>query len=221
MNGSESLWNEEELLTQMEEMQDQIESQENTISSLTSTMDSMKESEKADKEKIRQLSSEVSDLKSALLMAKKKIHEQSEQIVKLNGSDLLVQENENLRNSISAVRAEISSVKEEYKKKEHALEVEKKRVTDAAKLVKEKMDNEDRLIVDEATRIAGKQLKRYYAKYKKDTDDPARGFLLCKRKLKRRIWIGLLAGIAASLVSILVILAVHPEIREALLLLVS
>lgn len=94
MSVSESLWNEDELLTQMEQMQDQIEDLEQERQELKEELEGknalLEEQEQAN-------SSEILQLQSALQQALKKVQEQSEQIVKMNGADLILQDNEKLK----------------------------------------------------------------------------------------------------------------------------
>ena len=116
MKGSESLWNEEELLAEMEQMQDQIEQlqQKNAVLSQTAA-----EIEGRLQNQEQTSSSEILRLRSALQQSQKKLQEQSERIVRLSEADLILQENEKLKEVNERLRSE----KEETKRKA-ALEAE-------------------------------------------------------------------------------------------------
>lgn len=124
MKGSESLWNEEELLTQMEQMQDQIEQLQQDRLEL---LENIADRENLLTQQERQNSSEISKLQSALLQAQKKLQEQSDQIVRLSEADLILQDNEKLKEENGRLRSE----KEETERKA-AREVEagKERIRD-------------------------------------------------------------------------------------------
>ena len=94
MKGSENLWSEEELLTQMEEMQDQIELQRQEKEELQGEISKLK-TQLSKQEQSN--SSEISKLQSALQQAQRKLQEQSGQLVRLSESDLILQENEKLK----------------------------------------------------------------------------------------------------------------------------
>ena len=93
-NELKSLWNEDELLTQLEEAQDQIDQLQGRVDGLTQVIN--KKNEQIT-ELRRENSSETSKMQSVLQQARKKIQEQSDQIVKLNGADLILKDNEKLK----------------------------------------------------------------------------------------------------------------------------
>lgn len=103
MKGSEDLWNEEDLLTQMEEMQDQIEQLQQEKESLQ-----RKVTERTDlySQLERSSLSEILKLRSALQQAQKKLQEQSDQIVRLSGADLILQDNERLKEENRRLQSE-------------------------------------------------------------------------------------------------------------------
>ena len=94
MKESEALWNEDELLAQMEQMQDQIDQlgreKARLIRELAEKDTRMEELEQTN-------SSEISKLQSALQQAQRKLQEQSAQIVKQSGADLILHDNEKLK----------------------------------------------------------------------------------------------------------------------------
>ena len=94
MTESRNLWNEDELLSQLEEAQDYIEQLQDDNGNLSRAF----EIKKQELTKLKQTSSsEISKLQSALQQAQKKIQEQRDQIVKLNGADLILKDNEKLK----------------------------------------------------------------------------------------------------------------------------
>lgn len=103
MKGSEDLWNEEDLLTQMEEMQDQIEQLQQEKESL---QDEVTERTDHYSQLERSSLSEISKLQSTLQQAQKKLQEQSDQIVRLSGADLILQDNERLKEENERLRNE-------------------------------------------------------------------------------------------------------------------
>ncbi len=94
MTESRNLWNEDELLSQLEEAQDYIEQLQDDNGNLSRAF----EIKKQELTELKQTSSsEISKLQSALQQAQKKIQEQRDQIVKLNGADLILKDNEKLK----------------------------------------------------------------------------------------------------------------------------
>ena len=108
MKGSENLWNEEDLLTQMEQMQDQIEQLQQDKEDLQKTI-SAREEHLSQQE--RQSSSEISKLQSALQQAQKKLREQSEQIVRQSEADLILQDSERLKEENGKLRSENEEIR--------------------------------------------------------------------------------------------------------------
>ena len=108
-NESKKLWNEGELLTQLEEAQDQVDQLQNRVDGLMDVIN--KKNEQLTKLR-RENSSEISKLQSVLQQAQNKIQEQRDQIVKLNGADLILKDNEKLKsenNSIANDNAKLMS----------------------------------------------------------------------------------------------------------------
>ena len=83
MQGSENLWNEDQLLIEMEKMQDQIDL-------LYGEKDQWRQEALQGQQTISELSSQVSILKSEL-------QKRSEKIEKLTGADLVLEENKQLK----------------------------------------------------------------------------------------------------------------------------
>jgi DNA repair exonuclease SbcCD ATPase subunit len=94
MTESRNLWNEDELLSQLEEAQDQIDQLQNRVDGLMDVIN--KKNEQLTKLRWEN-SSEISKLQSVLQQAQNKIQEQRDQIVKLNGADLILKDNEKLK----------------------------------------------------------------------------------------------------------------------------
>ncbi len=94
MKESETLWSEDELLTQMEQMQDQIDRYREEKDGLARKLE-----EKDDRllELEQTSSSEILKLQLTLQQAQKKLQEQSAQIVKLSSADLILKDNEKLK----------------------------------------------------------------------------------------------------------------------------
>lgn len=115
MKGSENLWNEDELLAQLEEMQDQIDSLLKEKDDLTREV---KEKGEQLQDQEQMSSSERSKLQSALQQAQKKMQEQSEQIVKLSEADLVLKDNEKLKEE----NAKLQSAKEKSEKEAARME---------------------------------------------------------------------------------------------------
>ena len=104
MKGSETLWNEDELLTQMEQMQDQIDQMGREKDELVRVIG---EKDTLLEELEQTNSSEISKLQLALQQAQRKLQEQSEQIVTLSGADVILQDNERLKDENARLQKEI------------------------------------------------------------------------------------------------------------------
>ena len=103
MKGSENLWSEDELLTQMEQMQDQIDQLGREKDVLARTLT---EKETILEEMERTSSSEILKLQSTLQQAQKKLQEQSDRIVMLSSADLILQDNERLKEDNARLQKE-------------------------------------------------------------------------------------------------------------------
>ena len=119
MKESENLWNEDELLAQLEDMQDQIDSLLKEKDDLTREA---KEKDKQLQDQEHMSSSERSKLQSALQQAQKKMQEQSEQIVKLSEADLILKDNERLKEENARLQSEKEKSKKEAVRVEEACE---------------------------------------------------------------------------------------------------
>lgn len=136
MRGSENLWNEEELLTQLEEMQDEIDSLKKEKEDLARELE-----EKDSRLQEQMSSSERSKLQSALQQAQSKLQEQSEQIVKLSSADLILKDNEKLKEENAKLRSEKEQTEKEAARVEGACEAWLKRKDwEVQKKVKEAED---------------------------------------------------------------------------------
>ena len=123
MTESRNLWNEDELLSQLEEAQDYIEQLQDDNGNLSRAF----EIKKQELTELKQTSSsEISKLQSALQQAQKKIQEQRDQIVKLNGADLILKDNEKLKSENKRIVNENAKLVSENDRvmKEAALAVE-------------------------------------------------------------------------------------------------
>ena len=123
MTESRNLWNEDELLSQLEEAQDYIEQLQDDNDNLSRAF----EIKKQELTELKQTSSsEISKLQSALQQAQKKIQEQRDQIVKLNGADLILKDNEKLKSENKRIVNENAKLVSENDRvmKEVALAVE-------------------------------------------------------------------------------------------------
>lgn len=151
MSGYSDLELQEQLMNQLEEMQTEIDQYKQTIADLQSEvskkdsqlLEVLEQAELLNRENsslssqlqsARQSanSSQVQELVSTVQQQKKKIAEQAELIEKLNGSDLILKENERLeklnselrqseQNARREARASIEGVKREYAEKEKEL----------------------------------------------------------------------------------------------------
>ena len=119
MKGSENLWNEDELLAQLEEMQDQIDS---LLKEKDDLAREAKEQDKQLQDQEQMSSSERSKLQSALQQAQKKMQEQSEQIVKLSEADLILKDNKRLKEENARLQSEKEKSKKEAARVEEVCE---------------------------------------------------------------------------------------------------
>ena len=128
-------------------------------------------------ETIRRQAQEIRLLSSENLMMKKKLQEQSETIVALNGADKVLQENRmlemqnsELRKKASEAEAVAEAVKTSYKEK---MEKAKKKLARAEQLEQEaqkKADEEDKRITDLAGKMAYENLAGIDRLYHEDRD---------------------------------------------------
>ena len=139
MKESENSWSEEELLEEMESMQDQIESLQ------------------AEKQ---QMSSEISELRSTLQQSQRKIQEQSAHIVRLNSADLILKDNERLKEEICAAKTETWNVKNSYGKKLDQLEAVRKTAEEKKKKAEDVLAKERSLILSKGKMIADERIKK-------------------------------------------------------------
>ena len=126
MTGSENLWSEDELLTQLEEMQDEIDSLKKEKEGLARELEE-KDSRIQEPEQEQMSSSERSKLQSALQQAQKKVQEQSEQIVKLSSADLILKDNEKLKEENGKLKREKEQSEKEAARVEEACKARIKR----------------------------------------------------------------------------------------------
>ena len=156
MKESRSLWNEDELLSQLEEAQDYIEQLQDDNDNLSRAF----EIKKQELTELKQTSSsEISKLQSALQQAQKKIQEQRDQIVKLNGADLILKDNEKLKsenNRIANDNAKLMSENDRIMKEAaHVVEADKiqlqKKETELQAQINAAMEAEARAREKEAT----------------------------------------------------------------------
>lgn len=148
-------------------------------------------------ETIRRQAQEIRLLSSENLMMKKKLQEQSETIVALNGADKVLQENRmlekqnsELRKRASEAEAAAEAVKTSYKEK---MEKAKKKLARAEELEQEaqkKVDEEDKRITDLADRMSYENLAGIDRLYREDRDRMHREYKLkkqeCEERYKRR-----------------------------------
>lgn len=139
MKGSENSWSEEELIQEMEAMQDQIESLQ---------------------EEKQRMSSEISELRSTLQQSQRKIQEQSAHIVRLNSADMILKENERLKAETYAAKTEAWNVKNTYADKLEELEASIKAADEQKKQAESALENEARLILANANKIAKEKITR-------------------------------------------------------------
>ena len=155
MNVSENLWSEDELLEQMEEMQDHIERLQRDNMDF---LNNLQKAEKRNTEMEQKHLSEISALQSTLQQAQSKLQEQSAQIVRLNSADLILKENEQLKQEVKGARATIIHYENAYQKR--VLNLEKKEADIAAekRRVKKMKEDESELIKEKAEEIANPKI---------------------------------------------------------------
>jgi len=178
MKGSENLWNEDELLAQLEEMQDQIDSLLKEKDDLTREA---KEKDKQLQDQEQMSSSERSKLQSALQQAQKKMQEQSEQIVKLSEADLILKDNEKLKEENAKLQSAKEKSEKEAARVEEACEArlqrkdwlmqKKRQEVEAEKAaVKRKEEMADQLIRD-MERLIDERVESKELKIRKECDE--------------------------------------------------
>ena len=194
MSVSESLWNEDELLTQMEQMQDQIEDLEQERQELKEELEGknalLEEQEQAN-------SSEILQLQSALQQALKKVQEQSEQIVKMNGADLILQDNEKEKEAArveEACKKRLQKKEDDLKDKYHKAEERelqaKKKELQADDLVR----NRQKLIDQEVEAVRNRISQESASRYSKLINELRQSFFSKEKTLNKRVtWISLYA----------------------------
>ena len=151
MNVSENLWNEDELLEQLEQMQDQIEKLQAEKEEIIQYRRAAEKWHMAQEQKH---SSEILALQSALQQAQSKLQEQSDQIVKLSGADLILQENEQLKSEVKGARATIIHYEKVYQKRVQELEASEANIKKQQAELQKMKNNETRLIARKAEEIA-------------------------------------------------------------------
>ena len=168
MTESRNLWNEDELLSQLEEAQDYIEQLQDDNGNLSRAF----EIKKQELTELKQTSSsEISKLQSALQQAQKKIQEQRDQIVKLNGADLILKDNEKLKSENARIVNEnaklvsendrimkeaarvVEADKAQLQKKETELQVQINAAMEAEARAREKEANIDDIIKSRENRV--------------------------------------------------------------------
>ena len=171
MKGSEDLWNEEDLLTQMEEMQDQIEQLQQEKESLQ-----RKVTERTDlySQLERSSLSEILKLRSALQQAQKKLQEQSDQIVRLSGADLILQDNERLKEENGRLRSEKDETEKRAAREAEAAKAKAQRQEEALKrreAVAEQKQQEARKAVEAVDIIVKAEVVKERERLKKHYDE--------------------------------------------------
>ena len=187
MTGSGGLWNEDQLLTEMEKMQDQIDS-------LMGEKDGCKQEALQRQQTISELSSQVSLLKNEL-------QKKAEKIEKLNGADLVLAENEKLKKmnrdlilkeegTRKEAEALVRNCKDEYSRKEERLKIREGKLETQIVSVSEKEKELDQLIRQEARNRTSSLQRRF----EKETREMKRAY---DRNFRRmRTIYGLLFGLA-------------------------
>ena len=171
MKGSEDLWNGEDLLTQMEEMQDQIEQLQQEKESLQG-----KVTERTDLYSLLERSSlsEISKLQSALQQAQKKLQEQSDQIVRLSGADLILQDNERLKEENRRLQSEKDETEKRVAREAEAAKAKAQRQEEALKrreAVAEQKQQEARKAVEAVDIIVKAEVVKERERLKKHYDE--------------------------------------------------
>ena len=155
MNVSENLWSEDELLEQLEQMQDQIEKLQTEKEEIIKYR---REAETWHTEQEQKLSSEISALQLTLQQAQNKLQEQSAQIVKLNSADLILKENEQLKQEVKGARATIIHYENAYQKRVQNLEKKEADIAAEKRRVRKMKEDESELIKEKAEEIANSKI---------------------------------------------------------------
>ena len=155
MNVSENLWNEDELLEHLEQMQDQIEKLQTEKEEI---INYRREAETWHMEQEQKLSSEISALQLTLQQAQSKLQEQSAQIVKLNSADLILKENEQLKQEVKGARATIIHYENAYQKRVQNLEKKEADIAAEKRRVRKMKEDESELIKEKAEEIANPKI---------------------------------------------------------------
>ena len=155
MNVSENLWNEDELLEHLEQMQDQIEKLQTEKEEI---INYRREAETWHMEQEQKLSSEISALQLTLQQAQNKLQEQSAQIVKLNSADLILKENEQLKQEVKGARATIIHYENAYQKRVQNLEKKEADIAAEKRRVRKMKEDESELIKEKAEEIANSKI---------------------------------------------------------------
>ena len=155
MNVSENLWNEDELLEHLEQMQDQIEKLQTEKEEI---INYRREAETWHMEQEQKLSSEISALQLTLQQAQSKLQEQSAQIVKLNSADLILKENEQLKQEVKGARATIIHYENAYQKRVQNLEKKEADIAAEKRRVRKMREDESELIKEKAEEIANPRI---------------------------------------------------------------
>ena len=162
MNVSENLWSEDELLEQLEQMQDQIEKLQTEKEEI---INYRREAETWHMEQEQKLSSEISALQLTLQQAQSKLQEQSAQIVKLNSADLILKENEQLKQEVKGARATIIHYENAYQKRVQNLEKKEADIAAEKRRVRKMLEDESELIKEKAEEIANPKILTVKRKY--------------------------------------------------------
>ena len=155
MNVSENLWSEDELLEQLEQMQDQIEKLQAEKEEIIRYRSAAEKWHMAQEQKH---SSEILALQSALQQAQSKLQEQSDQIVKLNSADLILKENEQLKQEVKGARAAIIHYESAYQNRIKNLEAAEADIKRQQAELQKMKNNEKSLIARKAKEIATPQV---------------------------------------------------------------
>ena len=155
MNVSENLWSEDELLEQMEEMQDHIERLQRDNMDF---LNNLQKAEKRNTEMEQKHLSEISALQSTLQQAQSKLQEQSAQIVRLNSADLILKENEQLKQEVKGARATIIHYENAFQKRMQNLEKKEADIAAEKRRVRKMKEDESELINEKAEEIANPKI---------------------------------------------------------------
>ena len=168
MNGSENLWSEEELLSQMEQQQDQIEDLASKLLEQQEENASLTRQLQAERQ---MLSSEVSKLQSALRTAGKKIREQSGTIERLNGADLLIRQAESIQEEASRAMTAARISREEHDRDRKLLEKNLKAAAEEREKVFRMRRDEENLILKKADALFMTEKEQLVRKHQADRRD--------------------------------------------------